>query len=149
MADFDENGYTIVRHFDAPLPLVYTMFTTPEHFAVWWGGSAVEVPLDSVEMDVRTGGTWKARMVGEGWSIDWIGEYTLVEPITHIVMTLTDAPSDPRRDSFDIALAEVGGGTQLTFRQFGGHLTAEQYEQTRIGSNTFLDAMEAHLATLV
>ncbi len=148
MTDFDENGYTIVRQFDAPLPLVYSKFTTPEHFAVWWGGSAVAVPLDSVEMDVRTGGTWKARMVGEGWSIDWIGEYTLVEPTTHIVMTLTDDPSDPRRDSFDIALTEVDGGTQLTFRQFGGNITAEQYEQTRMGSNTFLDAMEAHLATL-
>ena len=63
-------------------------------------------------------------------------------------MTLTDDPSDPRRDSFDIALTEVDGETQLTFRQFGGNLTAEQYEQTRIGSSTFLDAMEAHLATL-
>ncbi len=149
MTSSDANGYTIVREFAAPLPLVYEMFTTPEHFAVWWGGSSVVVPIDSVELDARTGGTWKARMVGEGWSMDWIGEYTLVEPPTHIVMTVTDEPDNPARDSFDIALEEVAGGTRLTFRQFGGNLTAEQYEQTRIGSNTFLDAMEQRLARLV
>lgn len=145
---FDSTGYTIVREFAAPLPLVYDMFVTPEHFAVWWGGSAVQVPLDTVEMDARTGGTWKATMVGEGWSLNWIGEYILVEPPHHIVMTLTDEPDNPARDSFDIRLEETENGTRLTFRQYGGNLTAEQYEQTEIGSNTFFDAMEAHLATL-
>lgn len=144
----DASGYTIVREFAAPLPLVYDMIVTPEHFAVWWGGDSVTVPVESVEMDARTGGTWKATMIGEGWSMNWIGEFTLVEPPSHIVMTVTDEPDNPARDSFDIQLTETASGTRLTFRQFGGNLSAEEYEQTRIGSNTFLDAMEAHLATL-
>lgn len=145
----DDTGYTIEREFAAPLDLVYAMFTTPEHFAVWWGGSAVTVPLDSIEMDVRTGGTWKATMVGDGWTIDWIGEYPLVEPPHHIVMGLTDEPDNPARDHFDIRLEETAAGTRVTLRQYGGNLTAEQYAETREGTNTFLDAMEAHLATLV
>lgn len=145
----DATGYTIVRDFAAPLDLVYEAFTTPEHFAVWWGGSSVQVPVESIHMDARTGGTWKATMIGEGWSINWVGEYPLVEPPHHIVMSLTDTPDDPARDHFDIALEAIDSGTRVTLRQYGGNLTAEQYEQTRIGTNTFLDALEAHLATLL
>jgi hypothetical protein len=40
----------------------------------------------------------------------------------------------------------VPGGTEMVFRQTGGNLSAEEYERTAAGWQTFFDAMEA-LAT--
>ena len=57
------DAIVITRTFDAPPELVWAAWTTPEQFAVWFGGDQVEVPLDSVSMDVRPGGTWSARML--------------------------------------------------------------------------------------
>ena len=58
----DSAGATITRAFAARREVVFVAWTEPQHFAAWFGGSAVTVPIDSVEMDVRPGGTWKATM---------------------------------------------------------------------------------------
>ena len=42
MADY----FTIVRELTAPRELVFETLTAPEHFAVWFGTAAVEVPQD-------------------------------------------------------------------------------------------------------
>ena len=49
-------SFTITRTLAAPPELVWDVWTKPEHFAVWFGTEAVEVPLDSVTLDVRVGG---------------------------------------------------------------------------------------------
>ena len=41
-------SFTITRTLAAPPELVWDVWTKPEHFAVWFGTEAVEVPLDSV-----------------------------------------------------------------------------------------------------
>lgn len=143
-------GYTIDRRFEAPRQLVWEMFTMPEHFAYWWGGPSVEVPLDSLTMDVRPGGSWKATMIGPGreWTLDWAGEYLEVDEPRLLVMTLTDDPTDPARDFFRIELLDDGDGTLMHFAQGGGNLTPEQYELTRQGTSGFLDAIAERLAQL-
>lgn len=55
-------GISITRVFEAPRELVWREWTTPDAFADWFGAPTGEIPLDSVEMDVREGGTWKATM---------------------------------------------------------------------------------------
>lgn len=52
----ESTGSTVRRTFAAPPEAVFDAWITPASFAVWWGGSDVEVPLDSLSMDVRPGG---------------------------------------------------------------------------------------------
>ena len=39
--------FTITRTLQAPRELVFEAITTPEHFAVWFGTAAVDVPQDT------------------------------------------------------------------------------------------------------
>ncbi|TXN29182.1 SRPBCC family protein [Lacisediminihabitans profunda] len=144
------DGITITRTFAAPRDLVYSMWTLPEHFAVWFGTDAVEIPLDSVAMNVTVGGEWRATMnLPDGNSINWVGEYVEVEPPSRLAFTMTDNPSNPAREPVTVTLVEVDGGTEMTLTQNGGNLTEEQYAQTIVGYNAFFDVMERLLAERV
>jgi uncharacterized protein YndB with AHSA1/START domain len=141
------DGLTITRTFAASRALVYAAWTRPEHFSVWFGTEAVDVPLDTLSMDMRVGGGWNAVMhLPDGGKIHWVGEYTEVDPPARLAFTMTDDPSNPSREPVTVVLAEVDGGTEMTLTQTGGHLTEEQYAQTVIGYNGFFDAMEKLLA---
>jgi uncharacterized protein YndB with AHSA1/START domain len=52
-----EPGISVTRVFDAPRERVWREWTEPERFADWFGGPDAEVPLSSVSMDVRKGGS--------------------------------------------------------------------------------------------
>jgi uncharacterized protein YndB with AHSA1/START domain len=141
----DERGYTITRTFDAPRELVWAAWTKPEHFAVWFGTDAAE--MRDVELDVRPGGAWRGTMIlPDGGRIDWSGFFREVVEPERLVMDLTDgtegtAPEDAH-ERFTVTFTALGDATEMTLRQTGGHLTDEQYEQTRIGTNSFLDTMQ-------
>lgn len=144
------DGLTITRTFAAPRELVYAAWTLPEHFSVWFGTEAVEVPLETLSMDVRVGGTWNAVMhLPDGSTIHWNGEYTEVDPPERLAFTMSDDPSSDAREPVTVVLAEVAGGTEMTLTQTGGNLTEEQYAQTVIGYNGFFDAMEKLLAAQI
>jgi uncharacterized protein YndB with AHSA1/START domain len=137
----ESEGATITRTFAAPPQLVFDAWTNPKHFAKWFGGTSVEVPDDTVSMDVRPGGSWKATMIiGNGVpDIHWLGEYVEVDPPSKLVLTLSDRPE--ARELVTVVLTEVEGGTQMLFRQTGGNLSVEEYARTAEGWNTFFDAM--------
>jgi hypothetical protein len=52
----------VKRVFDASRERVWAEWTQPERFADWFRGVESEVPVSSVWMDVRQGGTWRATM---------------------------------------------------------------------------------------
>jgi uncharacterized protein YndB with AHSA1/START domain len=143
----DTSGVTITRTFAAPRELVFDAWVTPASFAAWFGGGDVEVPVDSVTVDLRPGGTWTATMIlGHGMpNIDWFGEYIEIDRPSKLVLTLTDRPGDAR-ENVTVTFTEVEGGTELLFRQTGGNLSAEQYERTTAGWQTFFDALDGLLA---
>jgi uncharacterized protein YndB with AHSA1/START domain len=138
------DGATITRTFSAPRELVYDAWVTPEHFAAWFGGSGVQVPIDSVSMDVRAGGDWKATMIiGNGVpDIHWFGEFVELDRPNRVVLTLTDRPGIAR-EIVSVTFTAVLDGTEMLFHQTGGNLSAEEYERTAAGWQTFFDAMEA------
>ena len=137
-----ERGYTIVRHFDAPRELLWRAWTDPEHFARWWGSAQVDVV--DVDLDVRDEGEWRATMIlQDGRQIPWSGTYIEVRPMDRLVVAFTDVPDGDEFDYFTVTFEDRDGGTEMTLRQWGGHLTNEEYEQARVGTNSFLDEMEA------
>ena len=138
---------TIVRTFAATPQSVFDTWVTPASFAAWWGGSGVQVPLDSVSMDVRPGGGWTATMIiGDGVpDIHWFGEFVEVERPDRLVLTLADRPGDARA-LVTVTFAAVDGGTEMHFRQTGGPMTQDEYDRATAGWQTFFDTMETLLA---
>ena len=74
----DEPLIIMTRTFDAPLHLLWTVWTQPEHVSYWWG------PREDnriVEYDVRTGGKWRiVSSMGDGSEVAFFGTYLEVVP---------------------------------------------------------------------
>ncbi len=142
MADY----VTITRDLAAPRELVFDAITQPAHFSVWFGTAAVTVPLDSLIMDVRVGGAFRATMLlPDGNRIDWAGEYVEVDPPSHLAMTLTDDPDAYAGLPVLFDLEEIEGGTRLTISQDRADFSDEQVDATIAGYNAFVDEIAAVL----
>lgn len=146
-APWGESGVTLVRVFGASRERVWAEWTEPACFADWYGGTEAEVPLNSVSMDVREGGAWRATMFGgpARQEIHWTGDYLDVVAPRMLVLTVTDQPGDGARDLVTVLLTELGGGlTEMLFRQRGG-MTPAQYEHAGTGWGAFFDRMAERL----
>jgi uncharacterized protein YndB with AHSA1/START domain len=143
-----EEEITITRVFDAPRERVWTEWTEPKRFADWFGGSESEVPLSTVSMDVRPGGSWRATMLAAPGrrEIHWKGEYREVVEPERLVFTLSDQPGEDAYELITVVLTDVGDGrTEMRFQQ-RGRLPAEVYERAKEGWSSFFDRMAEHLA---
>jgi uncharacterized protein YndB with AHSA1/START domain len=142
------DGITITRVFDAPRALVYKAWTTPEHFAAWYGGADAEVPLDRISLDVRPGGAWSLVMlVPDHGEMPFHGVYREVVAPERLVFTVKDAssPDDIEGEIVTVTFADRGESTEMVFHQGGGNLTGEQYEGAKHGWGLFFDALSDHL----
>ena len=54
------DAVVIERSFDAPVDLIWKMWTEPEHFKAWYGPDGATIPV--AKMDVRVGGARLVRM---------------------------------------------------------------------------------------
>ncbi|MFB6781486.1 SRPBCC domain-containing protein [Streptomyces sp. NPDC056352] len=150
MTESAREGIDITRILDAPRELVFEAWTTPEHFAAWYGGDA-EVPLDRVSMDVRPGGTWSLVIVVPGTEMPFHGVYREVVAPERLVFTLKDAtaPDDIEGEVVTVTFTDRGDKTtEMVFQQRGGNLTAEQYAAAEDGWEAFFDALVNRLATI-
>ena len=144
-----ENGISITRVFDAPRELVWAEWTEPERFADWYGGPTCEVPLDTVTMDVREGGEWRATMFAPPGrrEIRWKGEYREVAEPERLVFTVTDQPEEDAYALVTVVLVDLGDGrTRMEFEQRGGPMTQDQYERAGSGWSGFFDRIDERLA---
>lgn len=134
---------SVTRTFAAPRERVFAAWTDPADFAVWFGGSQIPVPSDSLVLDVRPGGNWKAVMkLPDGGRIDWQGEYTEVTPPERLALTMTDQPGEDPGAPIVVTFKDVDGGTEMTLVQEAPEFSEEQREMTVAGYNGFFDDME-------
>jgi len=143
-----EEGLTITRVFDAPREQVWREWTEPERFADWYGGGEAEVPVSTVSMDVREGGSWRATMFAgpDRREIQWKGEYREVVEPERLVFTVSDQPGEDAYELVIVALTDLGDGrTEMHFQQ-RGRMSAEEYERAGQGWSTFFDRMDERLA---
>jgi uncharacterized protein YndB with AHSA1/START domain len=143
------DGITIRRVFHAPRERVWKEWTEPEAFADWFGGPDSDVPLSTVAMDVRAGGSWRLTMYAEPGrrEIRWHGEYREVAEPERLVFTVTDRPGEDANELVIVELTDLGDGrTEMRFQQRGGGLTAEEYERAGQGWGIFFDRVAARLA---
>ena len=131
-----QDAVVIERQFDAPVDVVWRMWTDPEHFKAWYGPAGVMIPV--AKMDVRVGG---ARLVcmemqspGGPMQMWFTGEFREVAENERLVYTesMCDAdghvlsPSDigmpeghPTTTEVRVELAEVGGRTRMVLTHVG------------------------------
>ncbi|MBJ7469981.1 MAG: SRPBCC domain-containing protein [Solirubrobacteraceae bacterium] len=134
---------TVTRTFSAPRERVFAAWTTPEQFSAWFGTAAVEVPMQTLSLDVRVGGQWEAVMhLPGGDTINWAGEYSVVDPPAQLVFTMTDQPGTDPGAPITVDFVAVDGGTEMTLVQPAGDFTAEQQAATAAGYQGFFDVME-------
>ena len=81
------NAVVIERTFNAPLALVWRMWTDADAFASWYGPTGASIPF--AEFDVRVGGHRRLCMevtTPDGPMRMWFdGEYRAVEPPNRLV----------------------------------------------------------------
>jgi uncharacterized protein YndB with AHSA1/START domain len=130
------DAVVIERSFDAPVDLIWQMWTEPEHFKAWYGPNGATIPV--AQMDVRVGG---ARLVcmdvqsPEGPMQMWFtGEYREVVENQRLAYTesMSDAngnvlsPADigmpdghPTTTEVIVELEDVGGRTKMVMTHVG------------------------------
>jgi uncharacterized protein YndB with AHSA1/START domain len=115
-----EDQIQIVREFDAPRPLVYKAWTTPELVARWW--TARRGAAREMEIDLRVGGHWRYVMdTQDGQEVAFHGEYREVVPGERLVSTevYEGAPLPPEELEANatvntVTFAEQGERTVVT-----------------------------------
>jgi uncharacterized protein YndB with AHSA1/START domain len=133
--DFQES-VVIERSFDAPIDLIWRMWTEPDHFKAWYGPQGAAIPV--AKMDVRVGGS---RLVGmemetpNGLMQMWFtGTYR--EVVENERLVYTESMSDesgkvlsasdmgmpdghPTTTEVIVELKEVGGRTTMVMTHVG------------------------------
>jgi uncharacterized protein YndB with AHSA1/START domain len=138
-------GIVIRWIFEAPREEVWKEWTEPERFADWYGADA-EVPVETVEMDVRPGGKWRLVMHAARGTIHWDGEYLEVEPPERLAFTVSDDPDSDQYGLCTFQFEDLGDGrTEMRFQQTGP-LPVEAYKRAREGWATFFAKVDARLA---
>ena len=99
-----ERELVVTRTFDAPARLVFEAWTKPELFRKWWVPKSMGMTLRSLEMDARTGGSYRLHF-GDG--MDFFGTYLEVTPHSRIVWTNEEG-------------GDNGSVTTVTFEEKGG-----------------------------
>jgi uncharacterized protein YndB with AHSA1/START domain len=138
MTNDDGSGDAVVieRHFDAPVDLIWQMWTDPDHFSAWYGPTGATIPV--AKMDVRVGGArhvcMEMQSPGGQMQMWFTGEYREVVENERLVYTesMSDengnvlSPSDmgmpsshPTTTEVCIELEAVGSGTRLVMTHRG------------------------------
>ena len=144
-----ERGYTITRSFDVPREVIWEAWTTPEHFAVWFGTDQLE--MRDVRFDLREGGSWSGlMMLPDGSQRRWHGVFLELEQPSKLVMSITDEDVETEEfELYTLKLTGKGPKTEMVLRQSGGHLTDEEYEHAKAGTSSFMDSLQGMLPGLL
>jgi uncharacterized protein YndB with AHSA1/START domain len=148
----DAEGIMIVRIFDAPRELVFKEWTEPERFAAWFGEHGSSIPLETVSMDVRPGGSWRATMIHgpERQEIVFAGDYREVAEPERLVLTLAEpmGPDSSNVEVITVVLKDLGGGkTEMTMTQRGGSMPPDEYSRAMRGWLIFFERQGDQLKT--
>jgi uncharacterized protein YndB with AHSA1/START domain len=138
----------ISREFDAPIELVFDVFTKPEHVRKTFAPFGEQVTVCSI--DLRVGGSYHFVMVTkDGIECSFRGTYLEVEPPTRTVETwlFEGWPDAEAVETMD--LQEVNGVTRMTyslvFRDQAGRDHMDKFD----GMTASFDNVEEYLASLV
>jgi uncharacterized protein YndB with AHSA1/START domain len=154
-----QDAVVVERIFDAPVDLIWHMWTQPEHFQKWYGPKGFTVPV--AEMDVRVGGKRLICMASpDGGMKMWTtGEYVEIVPNRRLVYT--ESPADengnvvspsamgmpdgyPATTLVAVLLEDLGGRTKMVMT----HASMPADSGAGAGWEQAFDKLEEHIETI-
>lgn len=157
----DLKNVEIERTFNAPIDLIWSMWTEAEHFAHWYGPFGATI--SKAEMDVVVGGKRHVGMTMETPNgrreMYFVGEYSEIKPKTRLVYTerMGDAdgkpmtaeqmglPADtPMETSVVVELEDLGDATRMKMTHVGVPADSPGGK----GWNMAIDKLEARVVEL-
>ncbi len=159
--DLRDDAVVIDRVVDAPVELVWAMWTVPDHFKAWYGPDGATIPV--AEMDVRVGGSRTVAMemqTPDGPMRMWFtGQY--LEVVEPELLVYTEAMADANGNALSAAeaglpdghttvtevrvqLTDLGGRTGMTLTHVG--VPADSPGAT--GWQMALDKLAAHASSI-
>ena len=157
-----QDAVTIERIFDAPIDLIWQMWSDPQHFAAWYGPDGASIPV--AKMDVRVGGTrlvcMEVQTPGGPTQMWFTGEYREVVENERLVYTesMSDengnvlSPSDmgmpaghPTTTEVRVELEDVGGRTKMVMT----HAGIPSESPGAAGWTMALDTLAAHVRQMI
>lgn len=112
VARTSDREVVVTRTFNAPARLVFDAWTKPELFARWWVPRSMDMTLHGVEMDARTGGSYRLDF---GGGMEFFGTYLDVTPPSRLVWTNDEGDEDSSVTT--VTFDEVDGTTRLTMTE--------------------------------
>jgi uncharacterized protein YndB with AHSA1/START domain len=131
-----QNAVVIEQRFDAPVELVWQMWTDPEHFRAWYGPEGATIP--TAKMDVRVGGSRLVCMEVQSpngpMQMWFVGEYLDVVENRRLVYTesmsdengVVKSPADmgmpeghPTTTEVRVEIDAAGDGTRMVLTHTG------------------------------
>ena len=129
--------FTISREYDAPISLIFKMFSEAEHLAKWWGPKGMAMKV--VQLDFRPGDTFHYSMTTpDGMEMWGLFVYHDIEKPSRIVFVNSFSDKDaniirapfhaswPLEVKNTLTLSEHNGKTTLTLK--GGPINATEDE---------------------
>lgn len=106
----------ITHVFDAPRDLVWKAWTDPDQVARWFGPEGMEVPRESVTIDLRVGGAYELAMVGGGGRFPLTCEIVELDPPQLLVLRCDPIPEVGIHEYVftRVELHDHGGKTRMT-----------------------------------
>ena len=110
-----ERELVVTRTIDGPAHIVFDAWTKPELMKRWWVPKSVPIPLVSIEMDVRVGGTYRfVFQVDPTTTMAFFGRYLEVSPPSKLVWTNEEGDGDAVVTT--VTFDEQQGRTRLVVR---------------------------------
>ena len=155
-----QDAVVIERNFDAPVELIWRMWTDPELFSAWYGPDGASIPV--AKMDVRVGGTrlvcMEAQTPDGPMQMWFTGEYREVSEHTRLVYTESVCDEDgnvlapaamgmpdghPTTTEVRVELADVNGRTRMVMT----HVGVPSGSPGAAGWAMAFDKLAAHVST--
>ena len=125
MNDASNRTLTLKRTFNAPLKLVWEVWSQPEHIAQWWGPKGMETNV--IEHDFRVGGNWKYVMLMSDGN-EFIADGIYLE-IVELEKIFSSANFKPMTEGVEIQALFEGDGDKTNFTFNVVHPTEEYCKQ--------------------
>ncbi len=98
------------RFIQGPSHLVFEAWANSELFQKWWVPKSAPIRLESCEMDVRTGGTYRLVFSAGDQTAEFFGRYLEVTPHSRLVWTNDEGGEDSATIT-TVTFEDVSGGT--------------------------------------
>lgn len=152
-ASSEASPLVIERLLSAPVALVWSLWTEPEHFKAWYGPSGATIPI--AHLDVRVGGsrlvTMEMSTPNGPMRMSFAGEYVEVVENSRLVYTeyMADEsgapmPNGPQVTRVFVELQALGDQTRVTLT----HVGIPPDSPGAIGWNMALDNLAKYAVTV-